>query len=445
MLTPKKTLIPLAVLIPAALFAYSTGPVIQRTGAAVDGGTNCSACHRTFAPANSDPRGSVTITASPYTPGVKQTIMVAVSHPTQKRWGFQLIARLGSDETQQAGRFSTSSVVRVRCTNTQDAPCNGAPEYAEHSDAPVTAVGAGYTFQIDWTPPATDAGEIHFYAAGNAANGDGTFIGDYIYTTKLFIPKAGSCSLTQKPAISSVVNSASLTSAISSSAMISIFGSNFNPAGTKVYPTADSPAANAFPRSLSCVAVEVNGARIPIVFTGDQQINAQAPANLPPGPATVRVILNPDAANQIASDIATIQALSVAPAFFQFASGSVAATAQSGGPIADPSQVSGGVAVKPGDTVTFWATGLGPTTPAFAEGAIVSNIAKCNGTLTLTIGGVSVAPTDITYAGLSPDSISGLYQINAQIPPGLADGNASVAAQIGGGSAQSGLTIPIKN
>src|ERR1039457_2530545 len=53
--------------LPTLLMGYSTGPPIKRTGAAVDGGTNCSACHRTFAPANSDATGSVRITADNYT------------------------------------------------------------------------------------------------------------------------------------------------------------------------------------------------------------------------------------------------------------------------------------------------------------------------------------------------------------------------------------------
>src|SRR5689334_17186415 len=136
-ITPR-LVISLTALVPAFLFAYSTEPVTERTGAAVDGGQNCTACHRTFAPANSDPRGSVIISAQPYTPGVKQTITVSVNHPIQKRWGFQLIARLGSDETQQAGTFATSDTIRVRCTDTQDAPCNGAIEFAEHSSAPIT-------------------------------------------------------------------------------------------------------------------------------------------------------------------------------------------------------------------------------------------------------------------------------------------------------------------
>jgi uncharacterized protein (TIGR03437 family) len=339
----------------------------------------------------------------------------------------------------QAGTFSTSDVVRVRCTNTQDAPCNGAPEYAEHSNAPVTATGLGYTFQIDWTPPATNVGDIHFYAAGNAVNGDGTFNGDYIYTTKLFIPAAGPCNLTLKPAIGAVVNSASFTSAISGSALISIFGSNFNLAGTQARPTPDLLASNAFPRALSCAAVEVNGARVPVTFIGDQQINALAPANLAAGPATVRVILNPDTANQTASDPVTVQASSVAPAFFQFASNSVAANSVAGAPIAADSPA------KPGDMITLWLTGCGPTTPAVPEGTIVNTQAKVNATVSLSIGGATVAPTDITYAGLSPQSISGLYQMNVRVPAGLPDGNAAVTAQVNGTPTQSGLTLPVKN
>jgi uncharacterized protein (TIGR03437 family) len=433
-------------MIPAVLFAYSTGPVIQRTGAAIDGGTNCTACHRTYAPANSDPRGSVTIAASPYTPGVKQTLTVTVYHPTQKRWGFQLIARLASDETMQAGTFSVNDQVRVRCTNTQDAPCDGAPEYAEHNDAQFTDTGAGYTFKIDWTPPATNVGDIHFYAAGNAANGDGTFNGDYIYTTRLFIPAAGPCNLSMKPGINSVVNSASYSNAITASGLISVFGSNFNLAGTRVSPSSTDMTTAGFPRSLYCVAVEVNGSRVPVTFVGDQQINAQAPANLAAGAATVRVILNPDAPNQIAADPVVVQANSVAPAFFQFGTAGVAATdAMSGAPIADPAQFGGGAAAKPGDMVTLWLTGCGPTSPSFPEGAIVTAMAKVNAQVTLTVGGVTVAPGDVSYAGLSPNSISGLYQMNVRIPMGLPDGNAAVVAQVNGTATQSGLTIPLKN
>src|ERR1035441_3819897 len=100
---------------PVALMAYSTGPPPKRTGAAVDGGIQCTACHRTYAPVNSDPRGSVRIDAASYVPGVVQGIKVTVSHPEALRWGFELSARLASDETKVAGTFAPNSVVRVIC------------------------------------------------------------------------------------------------------------------------------------------------------------------------------------------------------------------------------------------------------------------------------------------------------------------------------------------
>src|SRR4051794_9374559 len=98
-------LISVFIVSPIALMAFSTGPPVKRTGAGVDGGLNCTACHRTFAPANSDARGGVTILAGSYSPGVKQVINVIVNHPDAARWGFQLTARLASDETKPAGAF----------------------------------------------------------------------------------------------------------------------------------------------------------------------------------------------------------------------------------------------------------------------------------------------------------------------------------------------------
>ena len=428
---------------PALLLGFSTGPVIQRTGATVDGGLNCTACHRTYAPANSDPRGSVVISTGPYAPGVKQTVMVTVSHPLQKRWGFQLIARLASDETQQAGTFAVDDIVRVRCTNTADAPCSGAVEYAEHKDAPFTAVGAGYTFMVTWTPPATNVGDVHFYAAGNAANGDGSFNGDYVYTTKLFIPPAGTCNISAKPVVTGIVNAASYTPSCGPGTLLSIFGSGFNLPGTHATPDATT-LASGFPKQLACVAVEVNGTRSPVIFSGESQINIQVPQSVTAGPATVRVLLNPDTPNQVASDPTTVTAQAVSPAFLTYAAGSAAATLPNTyTPVADPSVVSGGVSVQPGSVIMLWGTGFGPTSPAFPEGAIVSGRAPIAGTVSVSIGGVAVSPTDISYAGLVPGAISALYQLNVRVPMGLPDGPASVVAQVGGASTQSGLSIPV--
>src|SRR5215510_3888689 len=55
----------------------------------------------------------------------------------------------------------------------------GAIQYAEHSNAQIVTS----TYLVNWTaPPTADAGTVRFNLAGNAANGDLTNQGDFIYT-----------------------------------------------------------------------------------------------------------------------------------------------------------------------------------------------------------------------------------------------------------------------
>src|SRR5215831_15577787 len=90
--------------IPIALWAYSTGPPIMRTGAPADCGQAFNVCHTTF-PLHDDSGGSVLIRASAYSPRVKQSMGIKVSHPSAVRLGFPLTSRPVSDETKQAGTF----------------------------------------------------------------------------------------------------------------------------------------------------------------------------------------------------------------------------------------------------------------------------------------------------------------------------------------------------
>jgi len=429
---------------PIALFAFSTGPPVKRTGSAIDGGLNCSACHSNLGPANSDARGSVTITASNYIPGTPQTITVSVQHPEAVRWGFQLIARTTADQTVQAGIFGVDGTVRVRC-NTGDSPCNGGLEYAEHVNAPRTAAGVGFTFNVKWTPPATDVGNVILYAAGNAANGDGNLTGDHIYTTLKTITPSRACTLTQKPSITAVQNGGSFQSVIGPGAMISILGSGFRGGGTPLQASGADLVDNGYPKQFSCVAVEVDGKRAPLAYVSNGQINAQAPFNLNAGPVTVRVLANPGLANQVDGDPVTATVQTLSPALFSYGAGAVAATVpNSSTPIADSAAIPGSVAAKPGDIVTLWATGLGSPNPPVAEGAVVSSAAPISGTVVLSIGGIAIPAADILYAGLSPGSICGLDQMNVRLPDGLPDGKAAVSLQVNGLKAQDGLTLPVK-
>src|SRR6266566_8948125 len=89
--------------IPALIYAHAAGPDPGKSG--VPGESSCakSGCH-TGAGLNAG-GGSVAIDAggTTYAPGVKQRIMVTVSDPAQRKWGFQLTARQASNTKTRAG------------------------------------------------------------------------------------------------------------------------------------------------------------------------------------------------------------------------------------------------------------------------------------------------------------------------------------------------------
>ena len=436
--------------IPVALFARSAGAPVRRTGLAADGGQDCSGCHRTFAPANSDPAGSVTIEAGGYRPGVRQQIRVTVSHPEAKRWGFELTARPVSDPSKMAGSFEGSDEVKVECddgNNTQGGtppPCgDGVLQFATHIQA-ATLIGANgtKTYVVDWTPPNDDVGDILLSAAGNAANNDGTNANDRIYTTTLVIPNDGSCTLTGRPSVRTALNGASFQPGLSINSMFSIFGLGFQTPGRTRLATRGDFRDGKFPPELGCIAVEVNGKRAPIAYVQQDQINAQVPTINDLGPVRVQVILNPDRPNELRSDVATVTMQQYTPAFFTFDGTSIAAQIAGTSTLVS-STIAGARPAKPGETVTLYGTGFGVTNPVFQAGELPSAQARLRDPFTITIGGVTLASSDIQYAGLSPGSISGLYQFNVTIPASVPDGDARVVVQIGGVSTPA-ATIPVK-
>ena len=419
-------------ILPLVLAAAATA-----TGAPADGGTTCTACHRTFAPVNSDPRGSVAVSAKPYIPGVMQTIQVTIKHPEAQRWGFQVTARPTTDPSKMAGTFTPNTTIRVRCQNGVDGPCQGGvQEFAEHRSAVVTGpnlVGS-YTYSIDWTPPATNVGDIIFYVAGNAANNNAANTGDYIYNSSATIAPA-TCDFAVLPQISAVVSSASYQGAISSNSLISLFGTGFQPLEvTRGLYDADL-AAGKIPTTLSCFAVEVNRKRAPLTYTKFGQVNAIVPSGTVAGNAEVRVIVNPNASNPIYSAPVTVTAADFAPALFTI--DGKKAVAQ----VAGTSTLV--TAAKAGDMITLYATGLGDLTAKADAADVSTGQNKAANTVTVSLNGTAMSASDVLYVGSAPGLSSALYQINIRIPAGVKSGDAAVALAVGTASSPGGITIPI--
>jgi uncharacterized protein (TIGR03437 family) len=80
--------------------------------------------------------------------------------------------------------------------------------------------------------------------------------------------------------------------------------------------------------------------------------------------------------------------------------------------------------------VSIFASGFGPTSPAFTPGAFASSAARVTNPVTVTLGNVTLDPSDILYVGAAPSQL--ISQLNIRIPAGTPAGNLPLQIQIGG-------------
>ena len=165
--------------VPREAGAISSRPPAGKTGAPGEG--LCSDCH-TGNTVN-DGLGSVAIGGVPlaYTPSQTYTLTVAVQHSGQIRWGFELTVLKNSDNTAVGALANTTLLTATQTslgrTYVSHTTLNG------QDGTLLNFPSGGWTF--DWTAPAAGAGTVTFYAAGNAANGNGLNSGDFIYSTSV--------------------------------------------------------------------------------------------------------------------------------------------------------------------------------------------------------------------------------------------------------------------
>jgi hypothetical protein len=165
--------------------ATSAGPQPGTTGVPAGGGfaaeMTCTSCHGS-SPLNADGAGRLELRGLPahYTPGARYSLTFTLSHsdPAVRGWGFQLTA-VGRTTLAGAGEF-----VATDAKTTQVMPGDpGGRQYVEHTYG---GMGAGKTgsnsWTFEWVAPAHDVGDVAFFAAGNAANLDGSKEGDRIYS-----------------------------------------------------------------------------------------------------------------------------------------------------------------------------------------------------------------------------------------------------------------------
>ena len=414
-------LVVLAAMVPAAS-GHSYGPPPRVTGGAGDNARACTACHGGAA-LNSGP-GSVKIVlqgGAVYIPGVKQRVTVQVSDPGQQRWGFELSARLNSDlEKGQAGDFSpVDNLTQVICEDNAPKPCATGPYFVTHTTAGTrNGTKSGASFQFDWTPPATNAGTVTFFVAGNAANGNGAPTGDLIYTSSMELTPA----IPASPAVAAgaIVSAATYAAGpVSPDSWMTIYGSNLG-VTTRAW-TAGDFLDGALPSSLDGVSVMVNLFGAPrlayVGYVSPTQVNFLLPSDLAPTAVTVQV-RNP--AGMSTAVPLTVQAS--AGQLFTGDSKSVVGTKANGSLLGKGAQ-----AAAPGETIVVYGTGLGPTSPALVQGQVPATAAPLATLPRATIAG---APATVVSAGVVPGS-AGVYQVTLQVPSDAANGDLPLVLQIG--------------
>jgi len=436
--------ITIMVSLPMLVWAFSSGPDPRSEGGPGGPAASCaqSGCHTGTALNAGGGRVELQFPDGlTYTPGVKQRIKVVITDSTARVYGYQLSARLASNETAgQAGRFETVGTGQlILCQDGRERSASGncataAPlEFLEHS-RPSTA----NTIEFDWTPPAATAGNVRFYVAGNAANGNGRNDGDKIYTANYTVTTGSA-----RPTITAtngVTNGASFSPGVVSGSWTTIFGSNLATT-TRDW---DGVIVNGnFPISLSGVSVTIDGKPAFMNFISPSQINVQAPdLGGKTGPVQV-VVKNADGE----STPAIVNAAKELPGLFLFTQAPIkypAAVRFDGpglpGTFVGPSALFPGVTTvpaKPGDLILFFGTGFGPTKTAVPPGSVFSGAAELVDNVIMRIGGISVTPA---FAGLSS---SGLYQFNVTIP-NLPNGEHNVEMQINSTSIQTGVVLTVQ-
>jgi len=426
--------------IPILIYAHEFGPDPAKSGAPGESTCNEIGCH-VGTGLNAGP-GSVRINteSSSYVPGVTQRMSVTISDSApQRRWGFQLTARRASDSKIRAGILTpldaktqaicaTATLFETRCT------AEPVLQFIQHTleGNVITAPGAGNTYQFDWTPPATDVGNIILYAAGNAANGNALESGDRIYTTTLTLsPRAAGAA----PVISEVIDSQNLKPAISPNAFVTIKGTGL--ATTSREWGGSDFNGNQLPTVVSGVSVKVNGKDAFPSYISPTQINALLPVDTTVGPVNVQATLN-----GASSSVSTVQMEAITPAFiiFNFDKYIAARHADATASLLGPTNLFPGLTTpaRPGETILLFGTGFGPTTPAIVSGQVLAGPARLTSPITITFGGVSVTPD---FAGLSA---TGLYQFNIRVPDSAPNGDVPVVATIGGVSTQSNVFISVQ-
>lgn len=239
---------------------------------------------------------------------------------------------------------------------------------------------------------------------------------------------------TAVPAINAggIVNAASYAaaSAVAAGSLVAAFG-------TYLLNSPQAAPGDPLPTSLLGLSMQFGGVpSAPLLYVSAGQVNLQVPWELS-GQSQTTMVAN------LLGENSPAQPVSVAP----FAPGifSVNAQGTGQGAILDSSYrlVDSSNPATPGSTtVLIYCTGLGAVNnpPPTGSPAPLTSLVHTTTTPTVAIGGVDA---NVTFSGLAPGYV-GLYQVNAEVPGGLAASDAVPVVVSMSGALSNTVTIAVQ-
>jgi uncharacterized protein (TIGR03437 family) len=241
-------------------------------------------------------------------------------------------------------------------------------------------------------------------------------------------------STSNAPVITGVVNAASYAAgALAPGELVAIFGQNLGP---KALAYGAFDANGNLNADLAGSEVTFNGVAAPLLYTSANQLAAVVPFEIQ-GSSTVMVQAG---YNGVLSVAQSFPVTAAAPGVF-----ALDASGRGAGVILnqDYSVNSPSNPASAGSVVMVYATGGGQTNPGDFTGAVApGDPVSLAANATATVGG---QPASVTYAGNAPGQVSGVIQVNIQLPASFPQtGSIPLVLTVNGAASQQTITIAVQ-
>jgi trimeric autotransporter adhesin len=295
-------------------------------------------------------------------------------------------------------------------------------------------------------------------AAGTTLQGSIVITSPGILATPLTVPVSLTVAAPLTPTPVSIFNSATgaLGNGIAPGELITIKGINLGPdspaAGTSFTVTPQGTISD----TLVGVKVSFSGINGTPTYVNATQINVVVPWEVA-GRSSVSMVVS---LNGVLSQAIALNVVSIAPGVYTLnATGQGQSAALNfnpsgtvNGPVGGVPVVGGTIPTSPavqGSFLAIYGTGGGLTSPGGVTGTLNSstvlmpflNWVQGSSIVTVTVGG---KPATVTFAGAAPTLITGVWQINLQLPTGLSSGPQVLDIAINGQHTQSNVTVAVQ-